>query len=254
MRETEAERDAIRAYVADEAGEEILHLELAGSEMVGSVRHDIWDVQCTDSRWWVVTNPTFLYDQADFKSRDVVLSFHVGLMMRVAHLNAQRVPVAPEPAALLQGSWRRWQQAFETYESGNEAETFQAVGVRLRECPISFVGEAADETMVPANATPPKAADVKGWTDLLAEHLAPGPAGQRLRSYLKKTAAETWDLVNWLTHAENAVRLDAEMALKAVEHMLGFFSAARMRFERDVRRCNECGSYELRAGRCAHCG
>jgi len=34
----------------------------------------------------------------------------------------------------LPGSWRRWQQAFEAYDSGDEAETFQSVGVRLREC------------------------------------------------------------------------------------------------------------------------
>jgi len=43
-----------------------------------------WDVQCAESRWWVVTNPTNLYDQADFKSRDVVLTFHIGLMLRAA--------------------------------------------------------------------------------------------------------------------------------------------------------------------------
>jgi hypothetical protein len=75
-----------------------------------------------------------------------------------------------------------------------------------------------------------------------------------VRSYLKKVAGETWDLVNWLTHAKNAGRLDAEMALKAVEHLLGFFTAARMRFDRDVRRCDRCGSYDVRAAACTHCG
>jgi hypothetical protein len=75
-----------------------------------------------------------------------------------------------------------------------------------------------------------------------------------VRSYLKKVAGETWDLVNWLTHAKNAGRLDAEMALKAVEHLLGFFTAARMRFDRDVRRCDRCGSYDVRAAVCTHCG
>lgn len=250
----EDDEAAIRAYVEDQAGEAVVHVERAASEMVGPVRHEIWDVHCTDSRWWVVTNPTNLYDQADFKSRDVVLTFHVGLGLRMAVMNERRVPVAPQPAALLPGSWRRWQQAFETYESGDEAETFQAVGVRLRECLVSFIGEATDETMVPNGGTPPKAADIKGWADLLADYLAPGSSASRLRSYLKKVAGETWDLVNWLTHAKNAVRLDAEMALKAVEHLLGFFTAARMRFDRDVRRCDQCGSYDVRGGRCTHCG
>jgi len=35
------------------------------------------------------------------------------------------------------------------YDSGDEAETFQAVGVRLRECLISFVGETTDDGLVP---------------------------------------------------------------------------------------------------------
>jgi hypothetical protein len=84
------------------------------------------------------------------------------------YLNERRVPVAPKPAALLPGSWRRWQQAFETYEAGDEGETFQAVGVRLRECLVSFIGEASADEMAPEGETPPKAADFKGWTELLA--------------------------------------------------------------------------------------
>lgn len=51
----------------------------------------------------------------------------------------------------------------------------------------------------------------------------------RLRSYLKKNAVETWEYVHWLTHAKNAIRLDAEIGLKAVEHLLGVFTAARLR-------------------------
>ena len=33
---------------------------------------------------------------------------------------------------------RRWQQAFEAYDAGDEAEAFQTVGVRLRECLVSI--------------------------------------------------------------------------------------------------------------------
>jgi hypothetical protein len=70
----------------------------------------------------VLTNPTNLYSQADFKSRDVALTFHVGLALRVAYRDEHRVPVAPSSAALLPGSWRRWEQALETYMAGDEAE------------------------------------------------------------------------------------------------------------------------------------
>ncbi len=99
-----------------------MHLEKAASELVGPVRHDIWDVNCTDSRWWVITEPTNLYSQEDFKSRDVALTFHVGLAIRVSYLQERKVPVKPTSADLLPGSWRRWEQAFEAYDSGDEAE------------------------------------------------------------------------------------------------------------------------------------
>lgn len=248
------EKDEITAYVEDQVGERVVHLERAASELVGLNRHDIWDVHCTDSRWWVVTNPTHFYSQDDFKSRDVVLSFHIGLMIRVMNNHQRRVPVRPENAVLVPGSWRRWQQAFEPYESGDEAENFQAVGVRLRECLLSFLEETCSEDLVPEGEMPPKVGDFIHWTELLANSLASGRSAAALRSYLKKLAAETWQYVNWLTHAKNAMRLDAEIGLKSVEHLLGTFTAAAMRLGRASSRCADCGSYRVAAGTCQHCG
>lgn len=143
-----------------------------------------------------------LYDQADFKSRDVVLTFHVGLALRMSYLQDREVPVAPSHADLLPGSWRRWQQAFDAYDSGDEAENFQAVGMRLRECLVSFIGETTDEKLLPGDVQPPKKADFKGWMEHLANALAPGDSSAKLRSYLKAMAEETWSYVNGLTHAE----------------------------------------------------
>ena len=254
MRITKQEKDEIRTYVESETHEEVIHLEKTASQLVGPVRHDIWDVHCTDSRWWVVTNPTNLYDQADFKSRDVVLTFHIGLMLRVEYAQEREVPVTSDAAVLLPGSWRRWQQAFDAFDSGDEAEAFQSVGVRLRECLVSFVGETRDDNLVPSGQTAPKAADFKGWTELLANGLAPGDSSARLRSYLKKLAAETWQYVNWLTHAKNAMRMDAEIALKQVEYLLGIFTAAMLRLAHAPTRCETCESYEVVAGTCRHCG
>ncbi|MEI9942236.1 MAG: hypothetical protein WDO69_33890 [Pseudomonadota bacterium] len=200
-----------------------------------------------------MTNPLNLYSQNDFKSRDVVLSFHVGLMLRVSYKRERKVPVAPASAELLPGSWRRWQQAFEAYESGDEAENFQAVGVRLRESLVSFIGETCTDELVPPGTTAPKGSDFKGWAELLANHLAAGESLAKLRSYLKKKAVETWEYVNWLTHAKNAVRLDAEIGLKAVEHLLGLFTAAQLRHGRQTARCGSCGSY-VDGGTCKRCG
>jgi hypothetical protein len=253
MRSTKREQGAIKAYVEGQGQEDVVHLEKAASERVGPVRHDIWDVHCAASRWWVITNPTNLYSQDDFKSRDVALTFHIGLTLRVSYLQERQVQVKPSNADLLPGSWRRWQQAFETYDGGDEAETFQAVGVRLRECLGSFVGEACGDHIVPPGETPPKAADFKSWADLLANHLAPGDSGSKLRSYLKKNADETWQYVSWLTHAKNAVRMDAEIGLKLVEHVLGVFTAARLRLGVSGARCDVCGSYRVVGGVCEHC-
>ncbi|MFJ3247885.1 hypothetical protein [Streptomyces sp. NPDC086782] len=228
-------------------------MEKVASEMVGPARHDIWDVHCEDSRWWVVTNATYLYSQQDFKSRDVVLTFHVGLMMRMAHLQDREVPFTPEATDLLPGSWRRWEQAFTAYDGGDEAEDFQAVGVRLRECLVSFIGETSSDDLVPDGKERPKNADFRSWSELLANRLAEGPSAAKLRSYLKKIAVETWEYVNWLTHAKNAVRIDAEIGLKAVEHLLVMFTEARLRFGQAATRCEECGSYMVSAGTCTHC-
>jgi ribosomal protein L37E len=60
--------------------------------------------------------------------------------------------------------------------------------------------------------------------------------------------------VNWLTHAKNAVRLDAEIGFKAVEHMLGVFTAARLRHKHATIRCESCGSYGVAGGTCRSCG
>jgi len=65
---------------------------------------------------------------------------------------------------------------------------------------------------------------------------------------------ETWAYVNWLTHAKNAVHIDAEIALKMVEHLLGTFIAARLRLGQEPVRCEECGSYRVVAGVCGDCG
>jgi hypothetical protein len=89
MHATKRQTEAIRAYVEGQAREQVVHLEKAASELVGPVRHDIWDVHCADSRWWVITEPTNLYSQEDFKSRDVALTFHIGLAMCVLLARAE---------------------------------------------------------------------------------------------------------------------------------------------------------------------
>jgi hypothetical protein len=149
MRATAWERDRVRDYFqAQWPDDPVVHLEKVASERVGSVVYDIWDVHCAGGRWWAVSNPLNAYSQEDFKSRDVVLTFHIGLAVRIASRDA--VPITSEAAVLLPGAWRRWEQAVEAMTTATEAEDFQAIGVRLRECLVSFAGEIANEDLVAA--------------------------------------------------------------------------------------------------------
>jgi hypothetical protein len=61
----------------------------------------------------VITEPTHLYSREDLKSRSVALTFHIGLALGVSYVHDRKVPVKPDAAYLLPGSWRRWEQAFE---------------------------------------------------------------------------------------------------------------------------------------------
>jgi hypothetical protein len=250
IRTSDSERDEIRAYFEWQDFGEPTHLEKVATERVGGVEHDIWDVHCADRRWWALTNPLNAYSQEDFKSRDVVLTFHVGLALRIAA--ERRPPVAGGAVDLIVGSWRRWQQAVDALGTAREAEDFQAVGVRLRECLVSFAEEISSDDLVGDGDVAPKGADAVGWTNLLiAKVLADA---KPWRTYLRKLARETWNFVNWLTHAKNARYHDAELGVAAVEHFLATMSATLLRAGReDLGRCPRCGSYALAAGRCRHC-
>ena len=80
---------------------------------------------------------------------------------------------------------------------------------------LSFIDETRNDELMPSGATPPKRGDFRNWTDVLANMLAPGSSAAKLRSYLKTNSVETWEYVNWLTHAKNAIRMDGEIGLKS---------------------------------------
>lgn len=55
---TDDERDAVLSYVESQSTDDrVVHVEKVATEVIGSVVHDIWDVHCSNSRWWVVSNP-----------------------------------------------------------------------------------------------------------------------------------------------------------------------------------------------------
>jgi len=244
----EHERRAIVQYFEIESGPdvEVEHAEKVHTESLhGGRRYDIWDVHATDGRWWVITNPTNLYSQEQFPSMDYALSFHIGLGQRVLY-GEKRLHTTDEQEDRLSTSFRRLQQADDALSKADEAEEFQAVGLRCRECLLAFIRETATDDMVPEGQERPVRGNFIGWSELLASAIASGPSSYRVRNYLRTVAKSTWELVQWLTHEQNATRLDGELAVEATGHVLTVFSYALVRYERgEPERCPVCSSYCL---------
>lgn len=243
--EAEHETRNIQQYVNGQAGDEkILHLEKIKSEPLHGERMDVWDVHTDKNRWWVITKPLMnLYSQSHFPSLDYVMSFHIGLMTRLSERDG-RAP--SEDRLRIAAAWRKVDQASDALETANEAEEFQAVGMRCREALLAFVKAAVTTKMIKQKNSPPKAGDFVQLSELLAETIAGGRKNEALRGYLKSIARSSWQLVSWLTHTTSAVRDDAVIALGATNTVLGSFTTALMRFESGMpERCPKCSSYRL---------
>ncbi len=201
-----------------------------------------------DGRWWVITNMTNLYPQDQFPTMDHALNQHIGLTQRVIAKEFKRSHTTEEQQDRLATSFRRVEQANDALAQADEAEGFQAVGMRCRECLLAFIREVATEAMVPVGEDAPKQGDFIHWSELVASAIAGGGHSKRVRAYLKTVAQRTWELVQWLTHTSNATLFDGEMAVEATGHLLVVYSYALVRYERgEPERCPVCNSYRLTA-------
>lgn len=245
MKSPEHERRSVTEYVEIEVDDEVVtRAEKIASEHVMGHEYNVWDVETDKNRWWVITNPTNLYPQSEFKGMDHVLSLHIGLMHRVMARQSQEPRTGDEEKDRLRAPWRKWEQAAKASEEADEAEDFQAVGMRCRESLLAFIQSVATDDMVPEGEETPKKGDFVHWSEHIARDITPNSS--RLRGYLKKSAANAWDLVNWLTHEANAHKFDASIAVDATAHVLDLFGMALVRHERgQPERCPECRSYRL---------
>jgi len=211
------ERD-IREYVLleSEPGTTISHLERVASKRVLGRRHDIWDVHASNGRWWVITDLNNMYSQDRFPSMDQTLTFHLGTMLRI--FARQEPSVGEEQTGRISASWRRLGQAAEALDDAEEAEDFQAVGMRCREALLTLVTETTSPDMVPEGQARPPASDFIHWMAYLVRHICQGEHEARLRSYLQSMSGETWRYINWLTHTRNAARSDAELGCRNAQY------------------------------------
>ncbi len=125
-------------------------------------------------------------------------------------------PDAAQSARLLT-VWRRWEEASTALEAAEEAEEFQAVGMRCRECLIQLVRSVGKAEMVPEGLEVPQRSNVIGWVEHVANTVAAGASAEHLRGHLKSITKSTWQLAQWLTHAGNAARWDAASVLDGTQ-------------------------------------
>lgn len=251
LKEPDHQRDEITDYVEWQLNKgadtpyKVTHLERIKSEVVFGTKHEVWDVHTDEpGRWWVITEPTNLYSQHEFPSLDYTLSFHVGVMARIGARDAKRAP--PARKNRLRSTWRRWETAAEAIDLGSEAEDFQAVGMRCRETLVSLVKVLQNDVKLPEGTETPKAADFVTWFSHIAQHFARGARNEHIRSYLKTTSREAWQLVNWLTHTSKASLLEAHLALDATSHLLEMISLVVIQSESAApQTCPKCNSYRI---------
>ncbi len=251
-------RDEVRAYIESELGAlKIRHLERVATEHVAGQRIEIWDVHVTErDRWWVLTNPMNLYSQKDLKSRDVALTFHIGLALRV--MARTQPPIDPAAQEIFKSVWRRWQQAADALVSAEEAEQVQAVGTHLRECLVSLSHEIENDLYEDLHGEMvgdrPKASDFVAWAELLVHAVTPGQTNHRLRRYLVALVEPTWSYVQHLIHSKNSTRIDGQIALEATSHLISMLTVAVIRSVARTSRCKRCESYAMASGQCRTCG
>lgn len=235
----------IASYVESQAPDEsIQHVEKIKQEIVLGDVYEIWDVTTDKDRWWVITNFTNLYSQKHFPTLDYTLSFHIGLMMRLRNRSDRVDSSDPTP---FDEVFRREEQAEKKHNSAVEAEDHQGVGMLLRESLISLVGALRRRAELSDEIDLPKDSDFNGWTDVLMNELCGGNSNKNLRQHLKNTAKETWQLVNWLTHAQKANKTASSIAIHSSQTVIGHFIRI---FERDrtdlTEECPVCKSRNIR--------
>jgi hypothetical protein len=219
------EADRVRSYVEWQAPDEtVKHLEKVASESIFGQQMDAWDVRTNKDRWWVITNPTNLYSQRLFPSLDYTLSFHVGVTTRMVQSNMSQEQLSAHDN--INQLWNRLSRAHATLFAAQKPEDFQSVGMKCRECLLSLAQTLGQAEMVPEGQEAPQRGNFIDWCELIADHLAAGGSNERLRSYLKTISKSTWQLVNWLTHAQNANTFDGSIATKATENVLENFMTA----------------------------
>lgn len=239
----EEKQDVVRYFLSQSPDAEVRFAQKVYAESVMGHTHAVWDVHASDGRWWIITNPKNLYSQEQFPNMDLVVTFHLGLCLRIPRNDIKAADVAGvRPYVDLLGSLSDCGDAL---SQSNDPGSFRAIGVRCRENLLSFVHITQDTFEWPDDDLPQRSAFLL-WVDLIFDTFLSGADNRERRRLIKSNLKEAWAFVNWLTHSQSARWLDAEAATLTVGHAVGMATdicVRRFRGAPDV--CPECQSHHL---------
>jgi hypothetical protein len=239
----EEKAEVVEYYLSQSPGAEVTFLQKVYSEAILGHRHDVWDIHTSDGRWWVITNPTNLYSQAQFPNMDLAVTFHMGLCLRIPRTQQQME--SDRNIRPFDTVFSKLREASDALGQAQNITDYQAIGLRSREALLAFVGAAQDVAEWTTDA-PPKRADFRAWGELISNKALSGDSQEHRRRLFKSLLVEAWIFANWLTHAQSATWHDAEAAHTTTEHVLGLALSLVLRHIRLVpEQCPDCGSPHL---------
>lgn len=127
IRATEDEKLSVSNYLQQQLGYtskktvDVKHVEKISAENITGELYEVWNCITNQGKWGVVTPMMNYYTQKDFKSADVVLTFHVGMVNRI--MSRDDAPLKPELLDVFTEPWRKWEDAVDTMRTAREAET-----------------------------------------------------------------------------------------------------------------------------------
>lgn len=242
---TEQEKQEVVDYFLWQSpeGTEVRFVQKVYAESVIGHTHAVWDIHASDSRWWVITNPTNLYSQEQFPNLDLAITFHMGLCLRIPRNDVKQVDV--DSVRPFTDALHAISECEAALAQANDPGAFRAIGVRCRENLLAFVHAAQDAYEWPDQDLP-KRSNFKMWVDKIFDTFLNGADNRERRRLIKTTLKETWDYVNWLTHSQSGKWMDAEVATNAVSHAIGMATSICIRHLRGVPdQCPACESHRL---------
>lgn len=241
---TEKEIAQITSYVQSEAKKKVTFAQKIHVETLLGHQHAVWDVHCGKQRWWVVTNPTNLYAQNMFPNMDLVMTFHVGLCLRMPR--GEKTKLSDLPIEPFAKCVRLIAESSDALAQAEEVSDYQAIGVRCREAMLALVGAAQVVMPWTTDGEHPKKADLKAWADHMCNVALGGRAHKDRRKHMKALLTSTWDFDCWLTHAKSSSWHDAEIACSTTELAISLWTSIIIRHIRKVpEACPACGSRRL---------